>query len=436
MTEERSIMERLVAKFGVEGARDQIPPEKRNAAKYQWELWARPKQIAPAWSWIVWLCLAGRGFGKTRVGAEWTREQVKRYPLVNLAGATADDARDIMIDGESGILAVCPKWERPVYRRSDRQLRWPNGAVSLVFTADEPDRARGKQHMKLWADELAAWRYADAWDQLMFGLRLGDDPQACVTTTPRPIKLIRDLIADKTTHVTRGSMYENRKNLARSFVDKLVKRYEGTRIGRQELNAEMLDDTPGAVFKRDDIDRGRIRTAPSDLERIVVAIDPATTSTEDSDETGIIVAGRKGDHFFVLEDLSFRGTPNEWAAKAVGAYHRWHADRVIGEANNGGDMIEALLRTVDPSVSYRKVHASRGKVVRAEPIGALYEQGRAHHVGSFPQLEDQQCVYVPGESFDQSPDRADAAVWAGTELMIEGQYIAAHESNEHHGRRE
>lgn len=428
-------MERLIERYGVEELMRRIPAEQHEAARYEWPLWARPKQLAPAWAWVVWLVLAGRGFGKTRVGVEWVRQQIQRYPMVNLIGATASDARDIMIRGESGILECCPRWERPIYRVSDQQLRWPNGAVSLVFTADEPERLRGKQHMKVWADEIAAWRYAEAWDQMILGLRLGDCPQVVATTTPRSTALIRDLMADKDNHVTRGSTYENKKNLARAFVERMIKKYEGTRLGRQELEAEVLDDVPGALWKRSDIDKARLKSAP-ECDRIVVAVDPAVTSTEDSDETGIVVVGRKGDHAYVLDDLTVRDTPNAWAEIAVNAYRHWKADRIIGEANNGGDMIEALIRTVDRNVSYRKVHASRGKVARGEPVAAIYEQGRAHHVGSFPKLEDQMCVYVPGQ-YEHSPDRADALVWGMTELMLEGAEVALYTGGgESHGRRE
>ncbi len=320
-----------------------------------------------------------------------------------------------MIEGESGILAICPPDERPKYLSQKRRLEWPNGAKSLIFTADEPERLRGKQHMKLWADELAAWRYPESWDQASLGLRLGDCPQAIVTTTPKPTRLVKELIADPTTIITRGSTYDNRDNLADAFVQKVVKRYEGTRLGRQELNAEILDDNPGALWKRSDIDAQRVTTAPA-MKRIVVAIDPAVTGNADSDETGITVNGLgSDDHGYLLADLSMRGTPDEWAKVAVNAYHDWKADRIIGETNNGGDMIETVIRMVDKNVSYKAVHASRGKITRAEPISALYEQKRCHHVGFFPVLEDQMCDYDPDTS-KYSPDRMDANVWGFTEL--------------------
>jgi phage terminase large subunit-like protein len=398
-----------------------------HALARDWALWARDDQLTPPGDWTYWLILAGRGWGKTRTGAEWVRSEVKRSRFVNLIGATADDARDIMIEGESGILSICPRGERPEYKPSQRKLAWPNGAVSLIFTADEPERLRGKQHEKLWADELAAWRYAEeTWDQFNFGLRLGARPQACITTTPRPTPLVRELIADPGTLATLGTTYDNRDNLAPSFFSKIVKTYEGTRLGRQELNGEVLLDNPRALWTRARIDELR-RPKPGDdalaaflatLRRIVVAVDPAVTSNEHSDETGIVVAGiGRDDHLYVLEDCSTVATPDAWARVAVQAYRRWGADRIIAETNNGGDMVEAVIRSVDRSVSYRKVTATRGKVIRAEPIAALYEQGRAHHVGGFDRLEDQMIEFDPTIAQNKSPDRMDALVWAGTELF-------------------
>ena len=365
--------------------------------------------------WSYWLILAGRGYGKTRTGAEWVRQKIKHSPFINLIGATADDARDIMIEGESGILAVCPRSERPDYKKSERKLIWPNGSHSLIFTADEPERLRGKQHSGLWADELAAWRYPESWAQAMLGMRLGKHPQACITTTPKPTKLIRELIKDPATYVTRGSTYDNRLNLAPSFFSSIIKTYEGTRLGRQELNAEILNDNPSALWNRKQIDDLRVREAP-ELKRVVVAVDPAVTSNEDSDETGIVVAGIGiDDEFYVLADYSLIATPQGWAKQAVTAYLDHSADRLIAETNNGGDLVEAIIRNVDKNVSYKKVTASRGKMIRAEPIAALYEQGRVHHVGGFDRLEDQMVEFNPIES-TSSPDRMDALVWALTAL--------------------
>lgn len=397
-------------------------PEELAALNYSWKFWGRPSQFAPEGNWTYWLILAGRGFGKTRTGAEWVREQIKTSPMVNLIGATSDDARDIMIEGESGILAICPRDERPLYNAHKRRLEWPNGARSRIFTADEPERLRGKQHMKLWADELCAWRYAEAWDQAMLGLRLGRNPQAVITTTPKPVKVLKEIMQDKATVITPGSTYDNRDNLAKSFMTKIITKYEGTRIGRQELKAEVLEDIPGALWRRTDIDATRVRFPP-DLLRIVVAIDPATSSNEGSDETGIVAAGKGIDGFwYVLDDRSGIYTPDEWADIAVEMYKTLKADRIIGEVNNGGEMIEAVLRNKDRNVSYKSVHATKGKVIRAEPVAALYEQRRVKHVGAFGTLEDQMCMFT--SDYDRtkakySPDRMDALVWAMTELAIE-----------------
>ena len=386
------------------------------ALLWDWQFWGRSNQLPPPGDWSYWLILAGRGFGKTRTGAEWVRQQAKNSRYVNLIGATADDARDIMIEGESGILAICPNSERPEYKVSQRKLAWPNGATSLIFTADEPERLRGKQHEKLWADELAAWRYPEAWDQAKFGLRLGDNPQACITTTPRPTKLVKLIAADPATIITKGTTYDNEANLAPQFFRSIVNTYQGTRLGRQELNAEILDDNPNALWNRKQIDALRVKEHPP-LRRVVIGVDPAVTSKEDSDLTGIIAAGIGQDgHGYVLEDASLIATPDAWARRAVMAYHDHKADRLIAETNNGGDLVEVIVRTVDRNVSYKKVTATRGKMIRAEPIAALYEQGRVHHVGSFDALEDQMCDFDPLVS-DKSPDRMDALVWAFTELF-------------------
>ena len=378
---------------------------------------ARGEQIAPAGPWHVWLVLAGRGWGKTRCGAEWVHDQaLLRVPRLALVGPTAADVRDTMIEGPSGILATAPPGQRPLYEPSKRRVTWPNGVQATAYSADEPDRLRGPQHGAAWCDELAAWRYAeDTWAMLMMGLRMGQAPRALVTTTPRPIRIIRDLLKDPATHVTRGSTYDNAANLAPTFLAEVERRYAGTRLGRQELHAEILDDTPGALWTRDQIDASRVREAPA-LKRLVVAVDPAVTAGDDSDETGIVVAGLGTDgRGYVLDDLSCRLSPNEWATRAVSAYRDRKADRLVAEVNNGGDLVETIVRSIDRGVSYRAVHAARGKLTRAEPIAALYEQGRVSHVGAFPHLEDQMTGYVPGQS---SPDRMDALVWALTDLML------------------
>lgn len=395
---------------------------RREIEPFDWSLKARPSQRIPPGDWIVWLILAGRGYGKTRTGAETVRQWIRTCPYVNLIGATADDARDIMIEGESGVLAVCPDTERPQYKKSERKLIWPNGATSLIFTADEPERLRGKQHGKLWCDELAAWRYPEAWDQASLGLRLGNHPQAVITTTPRPTPLVRTLAKDPKTYITKGSTYENRDNLASAFISQIITKYEGTRLGRQELNAEILEDNPGALWKRAQIDDSRMSAAP-ELCRIVVAVDPAVSSNEESDLTGIVCVGKDRNnppHFYVLEDVSDIYSPDQWADAVVRLYHRRSADRVVAEINQGGDMVEAILRGKHSGIPYTAVRATRGKAVRAEPIAALYEQGRVHHIGSFAQLEDQMCDWDPATA-TKSPDRMDALVWGMTELSEGGE---------------
>jgi phage terminase large subunit-like protein len=399
-------------------------PEEARKYLSDFSHWAHPNQIPPAGDWRVWLLLAGRGFGKTRSGAEFVRARVEAglARRVALVAPTAMDARAIMVEGESGILAIGQDDERPIYEPSLHRLTWPNGAVATTFSADEPNRLRGPQHDFAWCDELAAWRYPAAWDMLMFGLRLGNDPRVVVTTTPRPIRLIRELLADPKVVTTRGRTIENQANLAPAFLDQIVTRYQGTRLGRQELDAELLEDVPGALWQRGVIEAARIAALP-ELTRIVVAIDPAATSGERADETGIIVAGRDATgHGYVLADASGHYAPAEWARVAITAYAAHRADRIVGEVNNGGDMVEATLRMIDPVVPFRAVRASRGKAARAEPVAALYEQGRLHHLGAFARLEDQLCAFTP--DFDRaaagySPDRVDALVWAVTELLVE-----------------
>ena len=417
---ELSVAEEIASRVDPESLLKGLPAKDLEALAYDWRIWQRPKQKTPEGDWGIWLILAGRGFGKTRTGAEWVKEQVNNGKVghIALVAATAGDARDTMIEGESGLLSVFPNSERPRYEPSKRRITFSNGAIATAFSADEPDRLRGPNHDLAWCDELAAWRYPDAWDMLIFGLRIGDQPQALVTTTPRPTKIIRELVKRNDVVVTRGSTFENKQNLAPSFLHEITERYEGTRLGRQELHAEILDDVDGALWNRDMIERARTSTMP-DMKRIVVAIDPAVSSKETSAETGIIVAGvDEAGHGYVLEDVSKKGTPLEWASEAVAAYHRLKADRIVAEANQGGDMIRHTLDTVDRNIPIRLVHASRGKRVRAEPIAALYEQNRVHHVGSFPELEDQLCSWVPDIS--NSPDRLDALVWALTELVVDG----------------
>jgi predicted phage terminase large subunit-like protein len=341
---------------------------------------------------------------------------------IALVAPTALDARAVMVEGESGLLSIGPPQERPEYEPSLHRLTWKKyGAVATLFSADEPNRLRGPQHDLAWCDELAAWRYPAAWDMLMFGLRLGQDPRCVVTTTPRPIKLVRELLADPTVVVTRGKTADNADNLAPAFLAQIVRRYEGTRLGRQELDGELLDDMPGALWTHALIDAARVTAHPT-LVRVVVAIDPAVSSGEHADETGIIVAGRAADgQGYVLADESGHYAPLEWARVAIRAFRTYQADRIVAEVNNGGEMVETMLRTVDPNVPFAAVHASHGKVARAEPVAALYEQGRVHHLGAFATLEDQMCAF--SSEFDReragySPDRVDALVWALTELFL------------------
>jgi predicted phage terminase large subunit-like protein len=402
---------------------DDAPFELANAQRLldDWRVWARPSQLPPEGDWRIWLLLAGRGFGKTRSGAEWVRAQVESGAALRIAlvAPTARDARLVMVEGESGLLAIAPDTMRPVFEPSKRQLTWPNGAIATLFSADEPDRLRGPQFDAAWCDELAAWRYPQAWDMLMMALRLGTNPRVVVTTTPKPVKLVRALLASPDCAVTRGGTRDNAGNLAPGFLAAILKQYEGTRLGRQELDAELLEDMPGALWSRDAIERARIDEAPV-LRRVVVAIDPAASAGEDADETGIVVAALGQDsHGYVLEDLSGRYSPHDWASHALEAYRAHRADRIVAEVNNGGAMVEATLRVLDAGVSYKPVHASRGKLARAEPVAALYEQGRIHHVGAFPALEDQMCAFTGGPlAHLASPDRVDALVWALSELML------------------
>jgi phage terminase large subunit-like protein len=402
-----------------------LTKEERQRVEFLWPFWARQKQLAPPGTWRTWLILAGRAFGKTRTGAEYVRAAIEgeRACRVALVAATAADARDVIVEGESGILAVSPPWNKPVYEPSKRRLTWPSGAIATLYSADEPDRLRGPQHDLAWADELAAWRYADTWDQLQFGLRLGTDPRVIVTTTPRPTPIVKALLESRSTHVTRGSTYENRANLPPAFFEQIIAKYEGTRLGRQEILAEILDDNPGALFQQKDIERARVRVHPT-LLRTVIAIDPAVSTGEESDETGILVVALGFDlQVYVLADLSGKYTPNEWARVAIAAYDNYSANCLVAEVNQGGDLVVANLRTVDPLARVKAVHASRGKRTRAEPIAALYEQGRVHHVGVLAKLEDQMVAWDPSAPGMSSPDRMDALVWGVTELVLEAHPV-------------
>jgi phage terminase large subunit-like protein len=420
-----------------------LPPGKlnkliREASDYEclgyihdWRFLARQAQRPPAGAWRNWLILAGRGFGKTRTGAEWVREQVRRGAgRIGLIAPTAADARDIMVEGESGLLSVCWKEDktvtgirlgRPVFERSRRRLVWQNGAVAMLFSAEEPERLRGPQHDALWADELAAWRYLRAtWDMAMFGLRLGVNPQACITTTPKPRKLLRELMADAATAVTGGATFDNRVHLAAGYIDALNAKYQGTTLGRQEIHAEIIDQRKGALWSRGMLDGVRC-DRPGGLRRIVVAVDPPASAKETSDACGIVAVGLTRDGgAHVLEDATVEAArPDVWAARAVALYRRLEADLILAEVNQGGDMVEAVIRQVDRNVPLKKARAMRGKWLRAEPVFMLYQKGRVTHEKGLGKLEDEMCAFgSDGLASGRSPDRLDALVWALTELLL------------------
>ena len=393
-----------------------LTPKQLIELRWDWLFWARDNQIAPETNWRVWLILAGRGFGKTRTGAEYIRQRVALGDAKHIAlvGRTAADVRDVMVTGPSGLLSVYPPGEGPDYEPSRRRIVWPCGAIAHTYSSEVSDQLRGPQHDTAWCDEIAAWQYpGETWDQLMFGLRLGD-PRCVVTTTPRPIHLIRDLLKSEHTTTTRGSTFDNKRNLAGAFFEQMLDKYEGTSLGRQELYAEVLDSLPGALWERPMIDQSRVSECPS-LARVVVAVDPAITAKDTSDETGIIVCGADSSgEFYVLEDASGRMTVDTWAKRVVECYDKWKADRIVAEVNQGGDLVESMIRQSGRNVAYRGLHASRAKHSRAEPVAARYEQGKVHHVGLFQDLEDQLCTYSQFSKY--SPDRLDALVWGITDL--------------------
>lgn len=429
-----------------------ITPDEWDALEEDWEgFWARPNQKRPPddcacgceGRWLVWLILAGRGWGKTRTGAEYVHRMIhdKVYGRWHLVGATAGDVRDIMVEGPTGILRTAKRDDRVEYSPTKRKLTWESGAEAILFSADEPERFRGQQAEAAWADELASWRYPESWSQLQLGMRLGPFPRTVVTTTPRPIPLIRRLMKDQRTHVTRGTSWENLPNLADVFVAEITAAYEGTRFGRQELYAELLEDSENALWHRDMLED--LRRKPDEvppMRRIIVAVDPAVQDvkvdqagqkkldTRDSrdDEygvTGIVVAGLGTDgHGYVLHDSSGRMTPEQWARKVVALYHEYRADRVVYERNQGGALVARNISVEDPTVAVKDVQATRGKITRAEPVSTLYERGRVHHVGFFDRLEEQMCTFEAGQP--NSPDRMDALVWAITELMIGAAQIS------------
>jgi len=392
------------------------------ASRFLWtDQLARTEQIPTEEEWSVWLYLAGRGAGKTRTAAEWMAWEAIKTPKTRWAvvAATFSDVRDTCAEGESGLVSILRRYGAlENYNRSMGEIRLTNGSRIKLFSADEPDRLRGPQFHGAWCDELAAWRYEDTWDQLQFGLRLGEHPRTLITTTPRPVPIIKRLLAqdDGSVKVVRGSTFDNAKNLAPSALAQLRARYEGTRLGRQELFAEVLTDTPGALWTLEMLEGSRLQKAP-DFVRIVVAIDPATTSGENADETGIVVVAKGTDgRGYVLADRSCRDTPSGWAHRAIAAFHEFNADRVVAEKNQGGDMVELTIRSVEATIPFKGIVAKVGKRLRAEPIAALYEQGRVSHIGAFDLLEDQMTGWVPDSGY--SPDRLDALVHGLAELGL------------------
>jgi len=411
---------------------DQLGPKKTEELQHTWEFWARPEQLEPNGDWNIWIALAGRGWGKTRAGVEWVRHQVKSgKKRIAAVAPTNSDIRRVMVEGESGFLNVCWKSDKtyrggklgyPNWSPTNRTLTWENGAKVEFYSAEDPERLRGPQFHAAWADEVAAWRnQQDVWDMLQFTLRLGRKPRVMVTTTPKPTKLMRALIASPQSHITRGSTFDNVDNLAKPFLETIKKEYEGTRLGNQELYAEMLEEADGALWTTEVLDKCTIEQKDiPELNRIVVSIDPAVTSKTESDMTGLIVAGIDVNGIgYVLEDATDRYSPAEWAAKAISLYKAHSADRIVAERNQGGDMVRRTLEAEDEAVPIRLVHASRGKMARAEPISALYERGKVKHAKGLDELETQMRTWEPLGSMG-SPDRLDACVWALTDLMLNG----------------
>lgn len=405
------------------------------ALPYIFEFWALEHQLPPEGDWRTWVIMGGRGAGKTRAGAEWVRSEVEgsrptdpgRSRRVALVGETLDQVRDVMIFGDSGILACSPPDRRPKWEASRKRLVWPNGAIAQVFSAHEPESLRGPQFDAAWVDELAKWKKAeDAWDMLQFSLRLGQTPRQVVTTTPRNVSVLKRILDNDTSVVTRAPTEANRAFLADSFLDEVRRRYAGTRLGRQELDGDLLEDAEGAMWTQSMLNKLQLEKLP-ELDRIVVALDPPVTGHANSDECGIMVVGARISGppqdwtAYVLEDASVQGvSPQGWAQAALDAMERNGADRLVAEVNQGGDMVETVVRQIDPLVPFRAVRASRGKIARAEPVAALYEQGRVRHVRGLGKLEDQMCqMTTQGYEGRGSPDRVDALVWALQELLIE-----------------
>lgn len=401
--------------------------EERKELAHHWRLWARTEQLPPPGDWRLWLILAGRGFGKTRAGAEWVREvALDPDARIALVGASLGEARAVMVEGESGLLAISPPRRRPRFEPSLRRLTWPNGAQAVLYSAGEPESLRGPQHSHAWCDEVAKWdnagnRATSAWDNLLMGLRLGEAPRVLGTTTPRAVPLLQRLLGEDDCVVTRGRTDDNAANLPARFLRDMRRSYGKSLLGRQELDGEMVADLPGALWTRALLEACRETSASAGAARTVVGVDPPASANGDA--CGIIVAAVGDDGVGrVLADCSLaRPSPERWARAVARAAESWSADRVVAEANQGGAMVESVLRAADLSLPLRLVHASKGKAARAEPVAALYEAGRVRHCGLFPQLEDELCGIMAGGGYEgpgRSPDRADALVWAMTELML------------------
>lgn len=398
---------------------DALPDAVKAQLRWHWPFWARPNQLAPVGDWRTWLILAGRGFGKTEAGAQWVRQRVEGGARsIALIAETQKDLEEVMV---ARLLKISPPDMMPKVRYKPVRLVWPNGAEALGYNGTEPDQLRGPEFDTAWCDELAKYRYArELWDMLQFTMRSGDDPRVLTTTTPRPIPVLREIMANPSTIITRGSTMDNKDNLAEAFIDAVVSKYAGTRLGRQELDGEILDDVPGALWTRAMLERA-VCDNPPEMARVVVAVDPSgTDGNDDGDSVGIVVVGRGVDgRGYVLEDLTCNLSPDAWARRACEAYHRWSADRLVAERNFGGAMVKSVIRTADASVAYKEVTASRGKTARAEPVSALYEQGRVSHVRGLTELEDQMTLMtMSGYAGEGSPDRVDAAVWGLTETML------------------
>lgn len=410
---------------------ESLEPQEAATLNFDWRFWGRPSQVPPdllptGKPWFTWMFLGGRGVGKNWSGANLTNEKAKTHRRLALIGRTAADVRDTMVEGDSGLIAMSPPWFMPKYESTKRRVVWPNGSFALCFSADEPNLLRGHNLEFAWCDELAAWRrLKETWDNLLMCLRKGRTPQVIVTTTPRPLKILKDIRAMPNTHFSKGTTYENLENLAPTFLENVVNKYKGTRLGEQELMGEILDDNPNALWTLENIDQHRVSRYPQ-LDRIVVAVDPATAENpdEESSEVGIVVAGRRGtkndnrSQAYVIADESVGedlARVSEWPRAVVTAYHKYRADAVVAEKNNGGAMVRSVIQAIDRNIPVSLVTATRGKKKRAEPVSTVYELGRVHHDGNFKELEDQLTQWEEGS--DMRADRMDALVWGITELF-------------------